>query len=171
MSKKSIDHNSIVNQEIKGQFVAREVKACFSYEMEAILNVSLEQCGSNKELPDYEDIANFYLPKCQNCGYQGKFKKKESEAIHNQESYICPDCGEETEEEPETEPQEIFEWWIITEWLAKKLEDKGEAILDWGNNFYWGRTCTGQAILLDGVISEICEEMEILEGQKYEWSK
>jgi predicted Zn-ribbon and HTH transcriptional regulator len=170
MSKKKLDNNSIVNQEIKGKFVAREVKTCFSYEMEAILNVgqNLEQTGSNKELPDYEDIVNFYLPKCQNCGYQGEFKKV---GFEDNYIYTCPDCKKETSEEPETEPQEIFEWWIVTEWLAKKLQDKGEAILDWGNNFYWGRTCTGQAILLDGVISEICEEMEILEGQKYDWSK
>ena len=31
---------------------------------------------------------------------------------------------------------------------------------------YGGRTSTGQSMLFDDVISEICNDMEILEGQK-----
>ena len=153
MIKTKIDYNSTGNQEIKGKFVAREVKELFSYEMEAILRAS-EEGQSNKEypLPSYDDIENLYDKRCSICEFE-----------HQEE--------EEYNHEPETQPQEIYEWWIVTDWLAKKLQNKGEPILEWGNNFYWGRTCTGQAILLDGVISEICEELEILEGQKNDWNK
>jgi hypothetical protein len=178
MSKTKIDYNSNVNQDIKRKFVEREIKTCFSYEMETILRAGQEgQKNKDYPLPSYEDIQNLYLPQCQNCGYQGKFEQVEADekgnGKFNKEKivYLCPECRQETDEEPETEAQEIFEWWIITEWLAKKLQDKDEPILDWGNNFYWGRTCTGQAILLDGVISDICEELEILEGQKNDWNK
>ena len=48
--------NNNVNQEIKRQFVDREIKACFSYEMEAVLNASAEGA---KDLPDIESIENF----------------------------------------------------------------------------------------------------------------
>lgn len=166
MNKKKIDHNSSINQEIKGKFVTREVKTCFSYEMEAILRAGQEgQSDKEYPLPSYEDIVNLYDDKCPECGeVLGSTKDQ------NEKGIKCPYCKERFDES-EQEAKEIYEWWIVTEWLAKKLQDKGEAILDWGNNFYWGRTCTGQAILLDGVISEICEEMEILEGQKYDWSK
>jgi len=59
-----------------------------------------------------------------------------------------------------------MEWWIVTDYLHRKLSEKGQPVLEWGNNCYWGRCGSGQAILLDYVISEICYDMEILEGQK-----
>lgn len=161
ITMKKIDCNSVVNQEIKGRFVAREVKTCFSYEMEAILRAS--SCGGTGavDLPDYKDIENFYTNHCPECG------EDQSSNLD-----ICPDCEKAGRiVELENTPQEVFEWWIITEYLYKKLQAKGEPVLEWGNNYYWGRTCTGQAILLDGVISDICAEMEILAGQKYDWSK
>jgi len=82
--------------------------------------------------------------------------------------FTCRDCGERFEELGQ-EPKEIYEWWIITGYLHRKLSEKGQPVLEWGNNCCWGRCCTGQAILLDIVISEICSDMEILEGKKNEW--
>ena len=65
---------------------------------------------------------------------------------------------------------EPYEYWIVTDWFADKLESKGQMIL---KDFYgltiWGRCTTGQAILLDHVIGQIAEDMEILEGMKNEW--
>lgn len=133
------DGNSNTNQRIKGEFVKREVLACMSYEVEAILKAQAET--GNRDLPSYVDIVNLY-------------------------EYICPNCGHAVQD---SEPQDILEWWLVTEWLAEKLEAQGEPVLEWGNNHYWGRTCSGQAILLDGVITSICRDMEILEGQANEW--
>ncbi|HEY0089029.1 MAG TPA: hypothetical protein VGB37_09300, partial [Candidatus Lokiarchaeia archaeon] len=151
--------NSVENQEISRKFVEREVKACFSYEMDAILKAA--ECGhfeSKTELPSWDDIENLYQYVCPECceGYQN-----ESEAV---------DCCK-SETEPENEPQEIFEWWIISDFLYRKLKEKNEPVLEWGNNYYWGRCTTGQAILLDRVICDICFDMEILQGQKYDWSE
>ncbi len=169
------DRNSSINQDIKRKFVEREVLTCFSFEMVNILEAS--QSASNGDLPTYEDIENSYLPTCTNCGYQGQFEETEAdidgEGHFDPDTiiFLCPECRNETKEESETEPQEIFEWWIVTSWLYDKLKAKDEPVLEWGNNYYWGRTCTGQAILLDGVISDICEEMGILDGQAYSWAK
>lgn len=67
---------------------------------------------------------------------------------------------------------EIYEHWIVTDYLARKLEDHGHKVMrDFFGMTIWCRPTTGQAILLDGVISEICAEMEILEGQANDWSK
>ena len=137
------DYNSNINQRIKGKFIAREVLTCFSYEMDELIK---------KQIINWEDVENMYLDSEENYKDAGYESAQEYE-----------DSGENY--------QEIFEWWIITDWLCKKLRDKGEPVLEWGNNCYWGRCCTGQAILLDSVISEICSEMEILEGQKYEWKE
>lgn len=156
--KKKMDYNSVTNQDIKRRFVEREVLACFSYEMESVLRSGENYRDKEYPLPTYEEIENLYEYKCPECG--NGFPIEE-------EAKSCCD----SKDEPENETQEILEWWIVTEWLAKKLSAKGQPVLEWGNNWYWGRTCSGQAILLDGVISEICSEMEILESQTNDWSK
>ncbi len=55
---------------------------------------------------------------------------------------------------------EIYEYWAVTPWLAKKLINRSEKV---DQDFYglcvWGRTCTGQAIYMDGVIRRIVEEL------------
>jgi hypothetical protein len=53
----------------------------------------------------------------------------------------------------DSDPQEIFEWWRVTDsWLAGKLEEIGEPILDNDYGTWWGRTCSGQSIILDGTM-------------------
>jgi hypothetical protein len=55
---------------------------------------------------------------------------------------------------------EIYEHWIVSGWLANRLEERGEVI---ERDFYgltiWGRAGTGQAILLDYVICSIYDEV------------
>jgi len=94
-------------------------------------------------------------------------KNLEIEGINNRITDLEVDLA--TLEFAETETQEIYEWWLVSNFLARKLEKYGEPILRMHNNIWWGRTCTGQAILLDHVISQICSEMGILEGQENEW--
>ncbi len=58
------------------------------------------------------------------------------------------------------DPIEAYEHWIVSDWLAKKLEAKGEMVtLDFYGLTIWGRTCTGQQILCDSVIQDIYEEL------------
>ncbi|MBE9599878.1 hypothetical protein [Pedobacter sp. MC2016-24] len=64
---------------------------------------------------------------------------------------------------------EVYEWWICSSWLSRRLQEYDQIIIIDGNNAYWGRCTTGQAILLDLVISRICADMEILEGQVNMW--
>lgn len=157
-----IKGNSAVSQRIKEKFVDREVYACVSGMVEYILQKSYE----DRDAPfSWDDAENFYLPTCRECGSTdiSEFEKDDSTF------YKCNGCGEITDEEPETEPQKVYEWWIVSGWLADKLRQYNEVIIDDGFNQIWGRCTTGQAILLDGVITDICEEMEILEGQKNQW--
>jgi hypothetical protein len=73
----------------------------------------------------------------------------------------------EDEETGESEMQEVFSWFIVSEFLAEKLKEKNEPIIN--NENIWGRGTFGQAISLDYVITEICAEIEILENQEYSW--
>ncbi len=83
--------------------------------------------------------------------------------IAEMESYL-PDL-----ENARGEQQEIYEWKHVSNWLHDRLREKGVPVWNDGQVYLWGRTSTGQAILFDDVISEICNDMEILEGQKNEW--
>jgi hypothetical protein len=160
-----MDYNSIRNQQIKEQFVNREVLACQSMLVDKLIEEGIDGFS-------YDDIQNMYLD------YSEEIGDLESE-IQFEQSLAEPDDKKiddlmykisELADEQEN-PQEIYEWWLITDWFKDKLLQHGEPILDNDYGTWWGRTCTGQAILLDGVISSICKEMEILEGQSHEWKR
>ncbi len=55
---------------------------------------------------------------------------------------------------------EVFEHWIVSSWLAKKLQEHGETVVE---DFYgltiWARSTTNQAIYCDYVIQEIYKEL------------
>ncbi len=53
------------------------------------------------------------------------------------------------------EAAEIFEWWAVTEWLARQLIAIGEPVLDNAYGQWWGRTCTGQAMKMDGTLQRV----------------
>lgn len=63
-------------------------------------------------------------------------------------------------ESEQEEPQDIFEWWVITDWLANKLEAYGEPILRSDYETWWGRTCSGQSISMDYVIEQIVKDLQ-----------
>lgn len=176
MTATKIDYNSSENLEIKSQFVKREVLTCFSYEMDAILKCSYEAYLGNasllKDLPNWDDVENAYEDVCPKCGSDDVYKVPEADKPSaNDDCFECGSCGILQENEQlDSQPKEIYEWWIVTKFLYNKLKSHGQPVLEWGNNCYWGRCTTGQSIMLDHVISLICEEMEILDGQKYSWA-
>lgn len=68
------------------------------------------------------------------------------------------DSHQEYCEEHDIEPHSIetFEYWLVSDWLASQLEDKGENVnKDFHGLTVWSRTTTGQAIILDSVICDI----------------
>jgi hypothetical protein len=136
----------ISQQELK-DFVECHVIVCQSALVEKLLE---------KEIVDWHEVSNLYRP---------------FEPYQNQsKDWICDDCGEYVENididtqlckncfEANQEPQEIFEWWLVTGWLLAKLEAHGEPVLYTDYGKWWGRTTTGQAVYIDHVIEEIYSE-------------
>lgn len=56
------------------------------------------------------------------------------------------------------EAQNVYEWWLVTEWLCEKLRERGEVVIDNGYGHWWGRTCTGQSALVDPTFWDIFQE-------------
>lgn len=177
----------IINQRICAKFVADEVIACVSDMVELTYGEDL----TNKYAVNYEDVRNLSrYPE-----YYGEYAKFEGGAECDKEEEIerLEDLWEsikmlghyEGDDDLETiescidseihelntlglEDAEIFEWWIVTSWLGRKLEEKGYPVVERSMGWLWGRTTTGQSISIDYVIRQICQDMEFLYGQKNE---
>ena len=175
-NKAKIDYNSVANQEIKQKFVNREVMYCVSTLVSELARKAEEFPEYTDDLyevfegvPDYEEIAR-------EAGWKEGNNGKDKYSYYNEElgeaSFMDTWSDLCDEQNLDITYPDVFEHWIVSDYLADKLEEYGEKVL---RAFFgmtiWCRTTTGQAILLDGVISKICAEMEILEGQKYDWSK
>lgn len=188
-----MDRNSIKNQEIKRKFVGNEIGTCVSTMVKYILQKGYE----DREAPfTMDDLTNYYTDNSEKIEeleekkneLQEQIDELETELEENEEtdtldnSLIADRKGQirnlekeiseiensiEELEREQDEPNEVYEWWTVSNWLCGKLKAKGQVVLEDEN--IWGRCTTGQAILLDGVISDICEDLEILEGQKNEW--
>ncbi len=132
--------------EALGKFVDREIYACQS---------TLIEEAFKKQLFLVDDIENMYRP------FDGKlvspavcYQCQEDFAFLDSETGECEACFEDNQE-----PQEIFEWWLVSPWLSRKLLLVGQPILDNDYGIWWGRCTTGQAIVMDYVIQEIYDDL------------
>ncbi len=56
--------------------------------------------------------------------------------------------------------REVYEHWIVSDWLAEKLAAKGEKVdTDFAGLTVWARTTTGQGIASDSVIRGIVADL------------
>jgi hypothetical protein len=121
----------------------------------------IENDMSVREAMEWLIDAEMYMP------YTGNAKKQLKRYLNENDEDKLIRFADDHNIEPER--IEVYEHWIVSEWFAYKLKGKGEIVGEFMGMIIWGRTCTGHAIFLDGVIKEIASDMEILEGQKNEW--
>ena len=165
-----IDYDSVINQEIKRKFVNDHVLGNFTDMVQYILNQN-----DYRDAPfTCDDIENYYDAKyCVDC-YQWRGSFAEEENDEGETVYVCGECGRRyTREEYDcldAQGYEAHEWLAVDSFLGNRLAQHGEYVIKGPLSHYWGRGGAGQAILLDPVISEICEGMEILDGQPRSWA-
>jgi len=68
------------------------------------------------------------------------------------------ELGEGFHYEEEEDHIEALEHWAVSSWLADELAERGEMVTEFMDFYIWGRTCSGQAIMLDGVIQDIAKK-------------
>jgi hypothetical protein len=71
---------------------------------------------------------------------------------------------EELQEQDGTH-QEAYEWWIVDDWIADKLKERDEIILECEYFTAWGRGTSGQAIEMDSIILDIAEYLNNKYGE------
>ena len=62
---------------------------------------------------------------------------------------------------PDVEKQNnaVDEWWSVSSWLADRLLELGEIVVEIHSTHCWGRRTTKRAIALDAVIEEIGKKL------------
>jgi bisphosphoglycerate-dependent phosphoglycerate mutase len=105
--------------------------------------ISLAECYGNNDLDELKKLNIEQL------------KQETIQALHfsQWQGYCEAECIEPYQ-------REALEHWIVSDWLADKLEEKGEIIKrDFLNLTLWGRSTSGQSISMDGVITSIYNEL------------
>jgi len=151
--------------EIKNLKVHEKVKSCRSDVLETERERLVKEVSEKiSELKGEENFSEMILADEEISEETNKVNQADiDERIAELESYL-PGI-----ENARGEMQEICEWIHVSNSLHDKLREKGHPVWNDGTVYVWGRTSEGQAVLFDDVISEICNDMEILEGQKNEW--
>jgi len=87
--------------------------------------------------------------------------EKQADADNGDGAPFC-DSAQEACEFDHIEPyqREVFEHWIVSDWLADRLSEQGEKVdKDFAGLTVWARTTTGQGIANDSVIERICASL------------
>lgn len=112
--------------------------------LQALCDAALELCVP---IPDYEEAAI-------QAGWRDDPKRGGWWREHEGGYETPEECCHHDAIEPID--REVFEHWVVSEWLADKLIERGEKVdKDFACLCIWARTTTGQAIYCDGVIEDI----------------
>jgi hypothetical protein len=142
-------------------FVQREVVYCVSHLVSEILPAAMQGYigGSSFNEDDAYKLAGrtYWVP----VEDDGSEWPVELESEEDCQTWIDANRSEECYTyTPEERTDEALEHWIVSDYLADRLEEHGEIIVrDFFGLTIWGRCCSGQAISMDGVIQEIYKEM------------
>jgi hypothetical protein len=140
------------------RLIRNEVLACQT----GLVDDLLSRSDDPEAHLSWDDAANLTRPVCPCCS-EATLEDEDAAGEPLKDSdgvpydYRCTSCGEFFDD-PEHEPQDVLEWWLVSSYLASELEERGEPIATDGHSHWWGRTCSGQAIVLDGIIQQIIGE-------------
>jgi len=138
-----------------------------------LVNELLAHSGTS-ERPSFwwDDVANSYaIPE---HGIIAESLDDDGNTVYQLEVGELIQSFHETEEDARQasldyeEPREIFEWWLVSDWLADKLYRAGEPVLRNAYGTWWGRTTTGQDLHIDEVIVSIAAQQGVIDTENLE---
>lgn len=110
----------------------------------------------------WDDVENLTSPTDDSdlaCEYSDEYEAytTDNQGCDDFHEYLIEvECLDESDIQQDNE---IFEWWQVTRWLAERLSENSQPILDNDYGLWWGRCTTGQAIKMDHVIRVITKEL------------
>jgi hypothetical protein len=125
--------------------------------VESMLKHNADYPHSDNEFT-YENIENLFQPRCPECG-DVLDESIVNDEISDNDFYECV-CKAKLDEVPESEIQEILQWWIVDAYIARKLKAICEPVLSANSLYFWGRTCCGQHVSVDGTFQKIYRSLD-----------
>lgn len=143
--------------------VSREVHYCVSYLVSTLAQgfgaITTPQGARSDDLGDMiEQAFELACPidDWEEAAFQAGYKERDGEWHGQYQS--AQDACEANDVEPYQ--REVYEHWIVSDWLADKLAEHGEKVdKDFAGLTVWARTCTGQGIANDSVLITIHAEL------------
>ena len=159
--------------EIARRIVDREVRLCLSSLVSTLANAEgliLRGSSTTRGMDDVQSLADqaFELaapiPDYEEAARDAGWEEHDGAwRIHvDGDGWNSAPSAQEACHQDDIEPydREVFEHWAISDWLADKLEARGEKVdRDFAGMIVWARTTTGQAIYCDGVIQDIAADL------------
>jgi len=151
-----IDHKISAGYQLKVlAFVDQNVYYCVSSLCSAILGHVSEEGQYQEEATNLLCGQTTFVPYHPKLGEGLEFGTEEEA-----QEWVDSLCVAHPEDyEIEERQSEIFEHWIVSSYFGEKLREKGEVVESIHDVLIWGRTTTGQSIMLDGVVQSIYEEL------------
>jgi hypothetical protein len=127
-------------------------------------NLEEDDHGDTYEPDNIEQFWGWLIDYAPFCDEEGEIRCTREELLKqieldDDDKETLYDYFERNGVEIEDEGSEVFSWYLVSDWLANRLREKHETILEWANCTWWGRATYGQLILADGVIREIVKEL------------
>lgn len=148
------------------ELVRREVYANVSYLISELAQDEryMDDILEFSERPDYSEPPEGYtvarLASVEFHGFEEWSFMGDDEPVDgfDSEQEAIKAAWEDSGDEPER--IEALEFWIVSDWLAHKLDERDELVThDFLGLTIWGRTTSGQAISIDRVIYDIYDEI------------
>lgn len=100
----------------------------------------------DKDVFSMDDVENYYYIQCSECGGE-----VDGETCINCDTHFTT----EERNNLDLQAEDVLEWYLVDDWMAGRLQDVGECVLNTDFGAWWGRTCSGQAVYMDSVIDRI----------------
>lgn len=159
--------------EIAEKIVKEEIYANASWMMQNLSEVAERVEGYDEYLnlmqgkPDYEEAAAYFIRNNADAdelreiieyfGHdvededfsEGRKFREEVVGMVSEPDWVCQEF------DLDVDYSEIYQHWIVSDWLGEKLKAQGEVVEEYMGFTIWGRATYGQAIDMEWVIQQI----------------
>lgn len=145
------DKRAVEIQQTAERIQRENILKCDSCLIDTLLKAQATDDG--RTILEYEDIENLYPD-------PSDWTHEQCRDWLQERGTDLPDDDADLEEwwaliRDNAEAAEIYEWYAVTSWLCGKLRAIGECVLDTDYGCWWGRTCTGQALIMDATLQQV----------------
>lgn len=145
------DESNPLLQEASRRIVESELGACASHLIQRLFDIETDEDVTNDlcSIDDWEEPAT-----------DNGATYDEDEDVWTDEDGEIYDSAEEFCRQHGHDPYEvvIFEYWIVSDWLSNRLQERGEKVVEVYGLPIWCRTMTGQVVYIDICMMSIAKQ-------------